>query len=146
MQHYMIVYIYFTSAIGAIQDKVEWANVNYVIGYINIKEHWLVIATDMKKCKIYVFDSMPKYVEQKLVDAAIAIPTRCIPSLAIVIGLHAQRKYFRYDPWPVVRLNTTLKKGHSLDCEIFYAKFVECLATNADHNCLIMDNMKLFRQ
>ena len=30
---------YFTSAIGAIEYKVGSADVNYVIGYINIKEH-----------------------------------------------------------------------------------------------------------
>ncbi|KAL0544782.1 hypothetical protein IC582_019907 [Cucumis melo] len=94
---------YFTSTIGAIQDKVGWGDVNYVIGCINIKEHWLAIAADMKKCKIYVLDSMPKYVEQKLVDAAIAIPTRCIPSLVIAIGIHVQRKRFRYGPWPILR-------------------------------------------
>ena len=116
-----------------------------MIGYFNIKEHWLAIAADMNKCKTYVFDSTPKYVEQKLVDAVIVISARCIPSLAIAIGLHAQRKYFMYDPWAIVRSNTTLQKGPSLDCGIFCAKFVECLATNVDRNCLIMDNIKLFR-
>ncbi|KAA0065891.1 Ulp1-like peptidase [Cucumis melo var. makuwa] len=47
---------YFTSAIGAIEDKVGWADVNYLIGCINIKEHWMAVAADMKKCKIYEFD------------------------------------------------------------------------------------------
>ena len=65
---------YFNLAIGDIQDKEGWGDVNYVIGCINIKEHWLAIAADMRKCKIYVFDSMPNYVEQKLVDEALQMP------------------------------------------------------------------------
>ena len=105
----------------------------------------MVVATDMKKWKIYVFDSMPNYVEQKLVDEVVAIPTQCIPSLAIAIGIPVQRKCFKYDPWPVVRSNTILQKGGLLDCGIFCAKFVECLVTNADHDGQNMDNMKLFR-
>ena len=138
---------YFTLAIGAIEDNVGWADVNYVIGCINIKKkHWMAVAVDMKKCKIYVFDSMPNYVEKRLVDEAVAIPARCIPSLAIAIGILVQRKRFKYGPWPVIRSNTTLQKGGSLDYGIFCAKFVECLVTNAGHDCLNMDSMKLFRQ
>ncbi|KAA0043530.1 Ulp1-like peptidase [Cucumis melo var. makuwa] len=48
------------------EDEQGWGDVNYVISCINIKEHWLAIAADMRKCKIYVFDSMPNYVEQLL--------------------------------------------------------------------------------
>ncbi|KAA0058359.1 Ulp1-like peptidase [Cucumis melo var. makuwa] len=72
---------YFNTTLGDFQDKQGWEDVNYVIGCINIREHWLAIATDMKKCKIYVFDSMPNYVEKKLVDEALETPARCIPSL-----------------------------------------------------------------
>ena len=89
---------------------------------------------------------MPKYIEKKLVDAVFAILARCIPLLVVAIGIHAHRKRFMYGPWLVVRSNTTLQKGASLDCGIFCAKFIKCLVTNADHDCLIMDNMKLFRQ
>ena len=45
---------YFNSDIGEIPDKVGWAGANYVIGCINIKEHWMAIAADMKKYKIYM--------------------------------------------------------------------------------------------
>ncbi|KAL0549344.1 hypothetical protein IC582_013825 [Cucumis melo] len=62
---------YFNTALGDFQDKQGWGDVNYVIGCINIREHWLAIAADMRKCKTYVFDSMPKYVEKKLVDEAL---------------------------------------------------------------------------
>ncbi|KAL0561460.1 hypothetical protein IC582_001888 [Cucumis melo] len=127
---------YFNSALSDFQDKKRWGDVNYVIGCINIKEHWLAVAADMRKCKIYVFDSTPKYVEQKLVDAALEMPVRCIPLLAIAIGIHVHSKRFKYGPWTVMRSNTTLQKGRSLDCGIFYAKFIECLVTNADHDCL----------
>ena len=89
---------YFNSAIGAISDKVGWAGVNYLIGCINIKEHWLAIAFDMIKCKIYVFDFMSNYVKKELVDKALAILAQCIPSLAIAIGLHEQIKHFKYGP------------------------------------------------
>ena len=106
----------------------------------------MAVAADMKKCKIYVFDSMPNYVEQKPVDEAVAKLAQCIPSLAIAIGIPMQRKCFKYGPWPVLKSNTTLQKSGSLDCEIFCAKFVYCLVTNAYHDCLNMDNMKLFRQ
>ncbi|TYK23461.1 MuDRA-like transposase [Cucumis melo var. makuwa] len=55
----------------SIKRRKLWrGDVNFVIGCINIKEHWLAIAADMRKCKIYVFNSMPNYVEQKLVDQA----------------------------------------------------------------------------
>ncbi|TYK13866.1 Ulp1-like peptidase [Cucumis melo var. makuwa] len=62
---------YFNTVVGDFEEKPGWENVNYMIDCINIKEHWLAIAADMKKCKIYVFDSMPNYVEQKLVDQAL---------------------------------------------------------------------------
>ena len=57
---------YFNTALSDFQDKERWRDVNYVIGCINIKEHWLVVAADMRKGKIYMFDSMPKYVKKKL--------------------------------------------------------------------------------
>ncbi|KAL0556290.1 hypothetical protein IC582_004802 [Cucumis melo] len=100
----------------------------------------------MRKCKIYVFDSMANYVEKKFVDEALEMPARCIPLLAIVIGMNLYSKRFKYSPWPVVRSNTTLQKGRSLDCDIFCSKFIECPVTNADHDCLTVENMKLFRQ
>ncbi|KAA0038422.1 Ulp1-like peptidase [Cucumis melo var. makuwa] len=68
--------------------KLWWEDVNFVIGCINIEEHWLVIAADMRKCKIYMFDSMPNYVEQKLVDQALQMPARYIASPAIAIGVN----------------------------------------------------------
>ncbi|KAA0044250.1 Ulp1-like peptidase [Cucumis melo var. makuwa] len=137
---------YFNTAVGDYIDIPGWGDVNYVITCINIKEHWLAIAADMRKCRIYVFDSMPNYVEQKLVDEALQMPARCIPSLAIAIGVNLHSDHFTYGPWPVRRSNATLQKGRSLDCGIFCAKFVECLVTASDHGCLTVPNMKLFRQ
>ncbi|KAA0065953.1 Ulp1-like peptidase [Cucumis melo var. makuwa] len=137
---------YFNIAVGDFQDKLGWGDVNYLIGCINIREHWLAIAADVRKCKIYVFDSMPNYVEKKLVDQGLEMPVRCIPSLAIAIGMNLHSKGFKYSPWPIVRSNTTLQKERSLDCGIFCSKFIECLVINADHDCLTVENMKLFRQ
>ncbi|KAL4029996.1 hypothetical protein IC575_008227 [Cucumis melo] len=137
---------YFNTAVGDFQEKSGWGDVNYVIGYIDIKEHWLTIATDMRKCKIYVFDSMPNYVEKKHVDQALEMHARCIVLLAIAIGVNLHSKRFKYSPWPVRRSNTTLQKGHSMYCGIFYSKFIECLVTEADHGCLTVKNMKLFIQ
>ncbi|KAA0036144.1 Ulp1-like peptidase [Cucumis melo var. makuwa] len=99
---------YFNTALGDFQDKQGWGDVNYVIGCINIREHWLAIAADMRKCKTYVFDSMPKYVEKKLVDEALEMLARCVPLLAIAIGMNLHSKRFKYSPWLVVRSNTTL--------------------------------------
>ncbi|KAL4013745.1 hypothetical protein IC575_025928 [Cucumis melo] len=48
---------YFNNAVGDYNDIPGWGDVNYVITCINIKEHWLAIAADMRKCRIYVFDS-----------------------------------------------------------------------------------------
>ncbi|KAA0036501.1 Ulp1-like peptidase [Cucumis melo var. makuwa] len=99
---------YFNIAVGDFQDKLGCGDVNYVIGCINIKENWLAIAANMRKCKMYVFDSMPNYVEKKLVDQALEMHARCIPSLAIAIGMSLHSKCFKYSPWPVLRSNTTL--------------------------------------
>ncbi|KAL0556054.1 hypothetical protein IC582_004559 [Cucumis melo] len=100
----------------------------------------------MRKCKIYVFDSMPNYVEQKLIDQALQMPVRCIASLAIAIGVNLHSERFKYSPWSVRRLKTTLQKWRLLDCGIFCSKFIECLVTEAKHGCLTVQNMKLFRQ
>ncbi|KAA0037751.1 Ulp1-like peptidase [Cucumis melo var. makuwa] len=137
---------YFNTAVGDYDQISGWGDVNYVISCINIKEHWLAIAADMRKCKIYVFDSMPNYVEQKLVDEAFQMPARCIASLAIAIGVNLHSNHFIYGPWPIRRSKATLQKGRSLDCRIFCFKFVECLVTGSDPGCLTVPNMKLFRQ
>ncbi|KAL0557003.1 hypothetical protein IC582_005521 [Cucumis melo] len=137
---------YFNTAVGDYNDIPGWGDVNYVITCINIKEHWLAIAADMRKCRIYVFDSMPNYVEQKLVDEALQMPARCIASLAIAIGVNLHSDRFTYGPWPIRRSKATLQKGRSLDCGIFCTKFVECLVTASDLGCLTVPNMKLFRQ
>ncbi|KAL0534239.1 hypothetical protein IC582_028527 [Cucumis melo] len=137
---------YFNTTVGDYDQIPGWGDVNYVISCINIKEHWLVIATDMRKCKIYVFDSMPNYVEQKLVDETLQMPARCITSLAIAIGVNLHSDHFTYGPWPIRISKATLQKGHSLDCGIFCSKFVECLVTGSDLGCLTVPNMKLFRQ
>ncbi|TYK14903.1 Ulp1-like peptidase [Cucumis melo var. makuwa] len=131
---------YFNTAVGDFEEKPGWGDVNYVIGCINIKEHWLAIAADMRKCKIYVFDSMPNYVEQKLVDQALQMPARCIASLAIAIGVNLHLERFKYNPWPVRRSKTTLQKECSLDCGIFCSKFIECLVIETDHGCLTVQN------
>ncbi|KAL4028707.1 hypothetical protein IC575_011917 [Cucumis melo] len=137
---------YFNIVVGDYDQIPGWGDVNYVICCINIKEHWLAIAADMRKCKIYVFDSMPNYVEQKLVDEALQMPARCIASLAIVIGVNLHSDHFIYGPWPIRRSKATLQKERSLDCGIFCSKFVECLVTGSDLGCLTVPNMKLFRQ
>ncbi|KAL0546594.1 hypothetical protein IC582_016506 [Cucumis melo] len=137
---------YFNTAVGDYDQIPGWGDVNYVISCINIKEHWLAIAADMRKCKSYVFDSMPNYVEQKLVDEALQMPARCIASLAIAIGVNLHSDHFTYGPWSIRRSKTTLQKGRSLDCGIFCSKFVECLVTGSDLGCLTVPNMKLFRQ
>ncbi|TYK24221.1 Ulp1-like peptidase [Cucumis melo var. makuwa] len=90
------------TSIGDFQEKPGWGDVNYVIGCINIKEQWLAVAADMRKCKIYVFDSMPNYVDKKLVDQALEMPARCITSLAIAIGVDLHSKRFKYGPWLVL--------------------------------------------
>ncbi|KAL0534971.1 hypothetical protein IC582_029277 [Cucumis melo] len=120
-------------------DSIQWF-------LEKLKEHWLAIAADMRKCRIYVFDSMPNYVEQKLVDEALQMPARCIASLAIAIGVNLHSDRFTYGPWPIRRSKATLQKGRSLDCGIFCTKFVECLVTASDLGCLTVPNMKLFRQ
>ncbi|TYK01090.1 Ulp1-like peptidase [Cucumis melo var. makuwa] len=81
---------FFNTTIGDFQKKPRWGDVNYVIGCINIKEHWLVVAADMKKCKIYVFDLMANYVDKKLVDQALEMPAQCIASLAIGVDFHSK--------------------------------------------------------
>ncbi|KAL0555849.1 hypothetical protein IC582_004350 [Cucumis melo] len=53
---------YFNTAVDDYEQIPGWGDVNYVISCINIKEHWLAIAANMRKCKIYVFDSMSNYV------------------------------------------------------------------------------------
>ncbi|KAL4013295.1 hypothetical protein IC575_025460 [Cucumis melo] len=136
---------YFNTTVGDYEQIPGWGDVNYAISCINIKEHWLAIVADMRKCKIYVFDSMPNYVEQKLVDEALQMPARCIASLAIAIEVNLHSDHFTYGPWPVHRSKATLQKGRSLDCEIFCSKFIECLVTGSDLGCLTVSNMKLFR-
>ncbi|KAA0042072.1 Ulp1-like peptidase [Cucumis melo var. makuwa] len=113
---------YFNTAIGDYNHIPGWGDVNYVITCINIKEHWLAIAADMRKCKIYVSDSIPNYVKQKLVDEALQMPARCIPSLVIAIGVNLHSDHFTYGPWPIRRSTATLQKGRSLDCGIFCSK------------------------
>ncbi|KAA0060268.1 Ulp1-like peptidase [Cucumis melo var. makuwa] len=137
---------YFNTAVGDYEHITGWEDVNYMISCINIKEHCLAIAADLRKCKIYVFDSMPNYVEQKLVDEALQMPARCISSLTIAIGVNLHSDHFTYGPWPIRRSKATLQKGRSLDCGIFCSKFVECLVTGSDLGCLTVSNMKLFRQ
>ncbi|KAA0038330.1 Ulp1-like peptidase [Cucumis melo var. makuwa] len=137
---------YFNTVVGDYDQISGLGDVNYVISCINIKEHWLAILADMRKCKIYVFDSMPNYVEQKLVDEALEMPARCIASLAITIGVNLHSDHFTYGPWPIRRSKATLQKGHSLECGIFCSKFVECIVTGSDIGYLTVPNMKLFRQ
>ncbi|KAL4025633.1 hypothetical protein IC575_014037 [Cucumis melo] len=134
---------YFNTAVGDYNDIPGWGDVNYVITCINIKEHWLAIAADMRKCGIYVFDSMPNYVERNLLMKLFKC-SRCIASLAIAIESTSIRSFHI---WPFAN---THRRPHyerrSLDCGIFCTKFVECLVTASDLGCLTVPNMKLFRQ
>ncbi|KAA0048756.1 Ulp1-like peptidase [Cucumis melo var. makuwa] len=66
-------------SVGDFQEKLGCGDVNYMISCINIREHWLAIAADVRKYKIYVFDSMQNYLEKKLVDQALEMPARCTP-------------------------------------------------------------------
>ncbi|KAL0534281.1 hypothetical protein IC582_028570 [Cucumis melo] len=102
---------YFNTVVGDFQEKPGWGDVNYVIGCINIKEHRSAVAAVMRKCEIYVFDSMPNYIDKKLVDHALEMLARCIASLAIAIGVDLHSKRFKYGPWPVLKSTTTLQRG-----------------------------------
>ncbi|KAA0035395.1 Ulp1-like peptidase [Cucumis melo var. makuwa] len=83
---------YFNTVVGDFQEKPGWGDVNYVIGCINIKEHSSAVAAVMRKCEIYVSDSMPNYIDKKLVDPALEMLARCIASLAIAIGVDLHSK------------------------------------------------------
>ncbi|KAL0539652.1 hypothetical protein IC582_023868 [Cucumis melo] len=127
---------YFAYAFGKIQYKRGWGGLDHVIGLLNLREHWMVIAADMKKCKILVFDSMPNYIKQNIVDEALELVARWIPSLSRAIGLDLTIPNFKSGPWPVIRSKEALQHEKSLDCEIFCAKFIECFVINANASCL----------
>ncbi|TYK07529.1 Ulp1-like peptidase [Cucumis melo var. makuwa] len=138
-----------THLLTADNKKADWKDATTHLNLWaedDLENYFNRAVADMRKCKIYVFDLMPNYVEKKLVDQALEMPARCIASLAIANGVDLHSKRFKYGPWPVLRSTTTLQKGRSLDCGIFCSKFIECILTNADHDCLTVKNMKLFRQ
>ncbi|KAA0034997.1 Ulp1-like peptidase [Cucumis melo var. makuwa] len=142
-------HIFDTHLVTPDNKKAEWTDPTAHLTIWTEKDveyYFNTVVADMRKCKIYVFDSMPNYVEQKLVDEALQMPARCIPSLAIAIGVNLHSDHFTYGPWPICRSKATLQKGRSLDCGIFCSKFVECLVTGSDLGCLTVPNMKLFRQ
>ncbi|TYK21613.1 Ulp1-like peptidase [Cucumis melo var. makuwa] len=116
---------YFNTVVGDFKEKPGWGDVNYVIGCIKIKEHWLAVAANMRKCKIYVFDSMPNYVDKKLVDQAFEMPPQCIASLAITIGVDLHSKRFKYGPWPVLRMPPNLHFKNVPSTEIIVAAPVD---------------------
>ncbi|KAA0035263.1 Ulp1-like peptidase [Cucumis melo var. makuwa] len=58
----------------------------------DLEYYFNTVVADMRKCKIYVYDLMPNYVEKKLVDQAFEMPARCIASLAIAIGVNLHSK------------------------------------------------------
>ena len=46
---------YFNTAVGDFEQKQGWGDVNYVIGCINVKEHWLAIAITHQKILKFIF-------------------------------------------------------------------------------------------
>ncbi|KAA0066049.1 Ulp1-like peptidase [Cucumis melo var. makuwa] len=138
-------HIFDTHLVTPDNKKAEWTDPTAHLTIWTEKDveyYFNTAVVDMRKCKVYVFDSMPNYVE----DEALQMSARCIASLAIAIGVNLHSDHFTYGPWPIRRSKATLQKGRSLDCGIFCSKFVECLVTGSDLGCLTVPNMKLFRQ
>ncbi|KAA0060059.1 MuDRA-like transposase [Cucumis melo var. makuwa] len=71
--------------------SIDSRDANLLLTIRDISDN-LNLQIDWRKCKIYVFDSMPNYVEKKLVDQVLEMPARCIASLAIAIGVNLHSK------------------------------------------------------
>ncbi|XP_038902369.1 uncharacterized protein LOC120089004 [Benincasa hispida] len=112
--------------------KPAWMDVDFVFGPINIKQHWLMLAIDLERCTIFVFDSMPNYIGSDILDGYLKLVARAIPLMLISVGFDKQHKTVKYGQWEVKRSKVTLQEGKSLDCGTFCAKFVENCVTGAN--------------
>jgi len=126
--------------------KPAWSEVDYVFGPININEHWLMAAIDLRESTIFVFDSMPDYIRADVVNPRLQLLSGAIPSILIAAGFDTNIPNFKYRPWDVKRSKTTLQWGKSLDCGIFSCKFLEYLVTNTNRDSLNLNNMPVFRK
>ncbi|XP_038874932.1 uncharacterized protein LOC120067442 [Benincasa hispida] len=126
--------------------KPTWTDVDFVFRPINIKQHWLMLAIDLERCTIFVFDSMPNYIGSDIVDSYLQLVVRAIPSMLIPIQFDIQHKRLKYGQWEVKRSKVTLQEGMSLDCGVFCAKFMEYCVTSIDKASLTQTNMALYRK
>ncbi|KAA0067784.1 Ulp1-like peptidase [Cucumis melo var. makuwa] len=84
-----------THLLTADNKKADWKDTTAHLNLWaeeDLEYYFNTVVADMRKCKIYVFDSMPNYVEKKLVNQALEMSTRYITSLAIAIGVDLHSK------------------------------------------------------
>ena len=137
---------FFNYVISIIQNCRSCLKVNLVFGPVNIRQYWVMVATDIKHYKIHVFHSMSNYNDQTIVDGVLQTIAHVIPSLIIMVGLDTSPTRFHYSLWLVNKIEDVFQYRKLLDCAIVRAKVVEYLVCNSLKDCLNKKNMKLFRQ
>ncbi|XP_038899753.1 uncharacterized protein LOC120086987 [Benincasa hispida] len=60
---------------------VKWADVDFIYTAMNISEHWIVLAMDINRGHIFVFDSLPSYTPMTKLVNWLEPLTVTVPSL-----------------------------------------------------------------
>ena len=48
--------------------NMGWADVDFVYSSVNTGEHWVVVALDMNRGRVFMFDSLPSITSKKKLD------------------------------------------------------------------------------
>ncbi|XP_038876530.1 uncharacterized protein LOC120068961 [Benincasa hispida] len=113
--HFFIDYV-----LGQYEEyKPAWTDVDFIFGPINIKQYWLMLATDLERYTIFVFNSMSNYISGDILDGRLKLVARAMPSMLISVGFDIQHETFKYGQWEVKKSKLTLQEGKSLDCGTF---------------------------
>ncbi|XP_038874902.1 uncharacterized protein LOC120067405 [Benincasa hispida] len=124
---------------------IKWADVDFVYTAMNISDHWMVLAMDIYRGHIFVFDSLSSYTPMTKLVNWLELLTVTVLSLLHYCDVDRSKSDLYTVRWKISRpMNVNIQHG-SLDCGIFVIKLLKHLVTSTDPSVITQEKINEYR-
>ncbi|XP_038875042.1 uncharacterized protein LOC120067568 [Benincasa hispida] len=124
---------------------VKWSDVDFVYTTTNIDQHWMLIAFNLNRDQLFVFDSLPSMTSKKKLESFLEPLTYTLPSLLHYCDLKRWKPDIKTSRWKISQPTSTNTQYGLLDCGIFVVKLLEHLVTGNALSEITQDKITDYR-
>ncbi|XP_038902498.1 uncharacterized protein LOC120089158 [Benincasa hispida] len=80
---------------------VKWLDVDFIYTTTNIDQHWMLVAFDLNRGRLFVFDSLPSMTSKKKLESFLESLTYTLPSLLHYCDLKCSKPDIETSQWKI---------------------------------------------